>query len=161
MFVLFVRLAVLLIFTYLAARYDRRSRKIPNNLILYGMITGLLLSLSLKEFLLKLLGILFLYFFGMLRLMGMGDLKLWMVIVCVVQFTDSCIIILVAEIFLILYALSKDTDETVMVIKLSFWQIFTLHKIGRFQQKGYAFAPFIFASALLYSVIKMGRALLL
>lgn len=160
MFYLMIRSAVLVIVTFLAAYQDWKHYKIPNELLAIGGAIGFAFSTSLEEVLYKALGIIFLYFFGMLRLMGMGDLKLWMVIVSFIRFTDSCIIIALAALFLIFYALIRDTKEARKVIHLSIWEITHLKKVQAFEQKGYAFAPFVFVTTILYVSTVIGRVMI-
>ena len=95
--------AWILLFAFLAmaSAADIRFRRIPNGLVFPGMAAGFLLTWSgFPDFGWKLLMILFLYFFGMLGLMGMGDLKLWMMEAAFVGAARSTLSVLFASLFL-------------------------------------------------------------
>jgi len=152
------KLMLLLAITWCAAYSDIQWKRIPNELILFGISLGLLYSNSLKEVGFKVLAILFLFFFGMLGLMGYGDIKLWMVISCFVGFKNSCYIIVIAAILLIFYAAITSWNETKNIVKITVFNVTQRGIIGCLgnktkivNQKAYAFAPFVFTSLTIIS----------
>nr|WP_303183310.1 prepilin peptidase [Lachnoclostridium phocaeense] len=153
--------AVLILFTLFAALYDRRSFRIPNQVVFPGMLAGLLLSDSLPELGLKLLALAALYLFGMTRLMEAGDLKLWMMVSCIIGFTDSCLIILFANLFLILKIYVEKPVETACLLKTVFVQLYSLKRMAIAKEKGYAFAPYVFCVTFVYVLIQIVRLMFL
>ena len=149
---------ILLSVTGVAAYCDAREKKIPNWLTFSGMAVGFLFSHSMYEAARKAAGILFLFAFGTFRLMGFGDLKLWMCISCLLGFGDSCIIILGGELFLIGHALMERTGRRVLWISVR--DVIMTGRVRIFEQQGYAFAPYVVLSALLYSTYEIGVILL-
>lgn len=134
----------------LAALFDIKTRKIPNELFCIGIISGFLLFP--QGMLGKVLGLLFVFGFGYLRLMGMGDIKLWMVIIMFTGFTLSCFIIAGAALLFILYSVCKN-PAIVRDIHALFQHFILAHKIGNIDEKGMPFAPFILISALILKVV--------
>ena len=144
-------LLLLLILT-IAAACDVKTRMIPNELILCGLITGAIFS-PVGIFT-KLFGLLFLFFFGMLHLMGMGDIKLWIVILFYHGFANSCFIVAVAALLLILYAIWKNPSIT-KDISVFFQYFLYTKKIGSIEEDGFPFAPFLLASTVLFGIWKV------
>ena len=143
---------LLIVLSGVAAVFDLEYRKIPNLVIATGIFCGLVLCQEPKTILIRCIGIVFVFLFGMFQLMGMGDLKLWMAIVAFVGFSRSCFIIVGAAILLLGYAWffvpgSKQT------IKLTLRQL-SLKNVQVFEQKEFPFAPFIFASCVLYGILR-------
>ena len=95
---------LLIVLSGVAAVFDLEYRKIPNLVIATGIFCGLFLCQEPKTILIRCIGIVFVFLFGMFQLMGMGDLKLWMAIVAFVGFSRSCFIIVGAAILLLGYA---------------------------------------------------------
>ena len=107
-------------------------------------------SQSFIELFLKTIAFIFLYFFGMLRLMGLGDLKLWIVISSFVGFKDSCWIMVVAAILLILYGWIRNRTETEIIFRHLLISLESHNRPELIDQTAYAFAPFVLAAAVLY-----------
>lgn len=145
-----IRISVFITLLLLCVFYDISERKIPNTLLGAGILMGLLSSQSLTELFWKILAIFFLFFFGMLRLMGMGDLKLWMFLNSFVGFQDSCWIIIIAALLLILFGGIKNRTETVLIFRHILISIQLRKKPEIIEQTTYAFAPFVLAAAVLY-----------
>ena len=142
---------LLLLVLAIASACDIKTRKIPNGLILTGLVTGVLFSPV--GILTKLFGVLFLFFFGMLHL-GMGDIKLWMVILLYLGFANSCFIVATAALLLILYAIWKNPSIT-KDISVFFQYFLYTKKIGSIEEDGFPFAPFLLASTVLFGIWKV------
>lgn len=143
---------LLLLVLAIASACDIKTRKIPNGLILTGLVTGVLFSPV--GILTKLFGVLFLFFFGMLHLMGMGDIKLWMVILLYLGFANSCFVVATAALLLILYAIWKKPSIT-KDISVFFQYFLYTKKIGSIEEDGFPFAPFLLASTVLFGIWKV------
>ena len=144
---------LLLLVLAIASACDIKTRKIPNGLILTGLVTGVLFSPV--GILTKLFGVFFLFFFGMLHLMGMGDIKLlWMVILLYLGFANSCFIVATAALLLILYAIWKNPSIT-KDISVFFQYFLYTKKIGSIEEDGFPFAPFLLASTVLFGIWKV------
>ena len=112
---LMLTLTVLLI----SACTDVRDRKVPNEVTFAGMATGLILAaaVSPKEAGIRFLCLIFLFFFGMLRLMGMGDLKLCMAVTALRGPEEASLTLLFGAFMLLVYCLFTDAKNTVLMMK--------------------------------------------
>lgn len=140
-------LALLLLILMAAAYTDIRSHKIPNKLILVGMIIGLTYEPSFHGLIGKTAVLLVLFFFGMTGLMGAGDIKLLMVISLFVDVTRFLMILAVAFMLLIIYGLVRYPESRMefrLMIKGLFLRICPDTKKGR----AIPLAPFLLASYL-------------
>lgn len=133
----FVALAV-------AAYFDIKSFRIPNKLTFPVMTVGLILSvfLSPAETLRRAAAIILLFFFGMLHLMGMGDLKLCMAITALRGWQEMLYMILGACVSMLLYCVLKNPKKSFYEIKAAFICMFwRMPPIGGGQQ--YPFSVFL------------------
>lgn len=145
-----VKNIVLVLLLFICSIYDLKERRIPNDILGVGILFGFLSSGSLIEILWKIVALLFLFFFGMLRIMGMGDLKLWMFLSTYVGFMDSFVIMVAAAILLILYGWLKNKKETTLIFRHLLISFKTKRKPQVIEQTSYAFAPFILTATLFY-----------
>ena len=153
------RYTVLLAVCVLTAAWDIKKGRIPNTVVLAGVILGFVFRFSIDEWLSILAGLIFIFFFGMLGLMGMGDIKLWMAVMALSNFSASCFIIAGAAALFILYRLLKDRKNAVQVCRLAVESLLANRKIIKFEQKGYPFAPYVLVSCLMYCLIQLGGLL--
>lgn len=151
-FYMILKTAVLLILSLIAAVYDHKTLKIPNWIPFSGIIIGGCLCESFTGLTYSLLGVLFIFIFGMFGFMGMGDLKLWMMITMLVGFTAGCFIIASAAVLLILDKLLKERKTALKTLKLSISSLLLNKKVIEFEQKGYAFAPYLCTACFGYAV---------
>ena len=130
---------------------DYFYRKIPNWLICLGLIIGWLFSTcSIPE---RILSLLALFIIGMFGLMGMGDIKLWMVIALFLGFIDSCYLMGLAALLLILHQFIKNWKNTMNILTISLKDFWLTKKIRIFDQISYAFSPYILISFVILQVI--------
>lgn len=90
---MYIRCILCLFFLFFAVVEDVQYRRIPNEVVLCGAAAGFLTCGSLYTFLWRILALLFLFCLGYFRIMGMGDLKLWMMITIFTGLRNSCFII--------------------------------------------------------------------
>ena len=69
----------LIIVLLIAAICDIKYKKIPNWLICIGLTIGLISPWTMCSYKEKIFSIVLIFFVGMWKLMGMGDIKLWTV----------------------------------------------------------------------------------
>ncbi len=105
---------------------DIRTMKIPNRIVLMGAIAGIFIT-ALSDGRMALassaLELFFIFFFGTLGIMGMGDIKLWMMVTTFLPLKYSAAGVSIGAAFLIAYGLIRDRRYI--------------------PQKGYPFAPFM------------------
>ena len=82
--------------------------------------------------------------------MGMGDLKLWMMITIFTGLRTSCFIMVFAAIFLCIYAFFKNRDEAMLIFKHIQTSFLTGKKPILMEQSGYAFSPFMLAATVFF-----------
>lgn len=142
---------LLFLILVIAAIWDYFYRKIPNWLICLGLIIGWLFSTcSIPE---RILSLLALFIIGMFGLMGMGDIKLWMVIALFLGFIDSCYVMGLAALLLILHQFIKNWKNTMNILTISLKDFWLTKKIRIFDQISYAFSPYILISFVILQVI--------
>ncbi len=142
---------LLFLILVIAAIWDYFYRKIPNWLICLGLIIGWLFSTcSIPE---RILSLLALFIIGMFGLMGMGDIKLWMVIALFLGFIDSCYLMGLAALLLILHQFIKNWKNTMNILTISLKDFWLTKKIRIFDQISYAFSPYILISFVILQVI--------
>lgn len=121
-----VRLMTLAAFMTAASIEDIRTMKIPNRIVLTGAMAGIFITalsggrMALAYVALELF---FIFLFGTLGIMGMGDLKLWMMATTFIPLKHSAAGVSIGAAFLIAYGLIRDRRYI--------------------PQKGYPFAPFM------------------
>lgn len=142
---------LLFLILVIAAIWDYFYRKIPNWLICHGLIIGWLFSTcSIPE---RILSLLALFIIGMFGLMGMGDIKLWIVIALFLGFIDSCYLMGLAALLLILHQFIKNWKNTMNILTISLKDFWLTKKIRIFDQISYAFSPYILISFVILQVI--------
>lgn len=137
--------SLLLTIVACAAGSDIVTHKIPNELIVLGLICGFWMGFTnWSQFGWKWLGIFVVFGLGSMGLMGLGDIKLWMVLVAFLGFKRTLLPIGGAAILFIVYVILKDRTEFTRIFKEMGKQTI----IRQYQlipnQQSYPFAPFIF-----------------
>ena len=94
-----------------------------------------------------------LFIIGMFGLMGMGDIKLWIVIALFLGFIDSCYLMGLAALLLILHQFIKNWKNTMNILTISLKDFWLTKKIRIFDQISYAFSPYILISFVILQVI--------
>lgn len=114
--------SILLIGTSVTASYfDIKTRKIPNWLCFSSIAIGLFLSRSFTSFVWHMFTLLFLFALSAFRLMGHGDMKLWMAISTYVNFEGTMYIMIIAAVMMIIYAICTSTKSSFNVIKTFYY----------------------------------------
>lgn len=149
----------LIVFVMIASAEDLQTRKIPNILILYGILVSLLFDVclypqSLQIILLKTMSLILIFFFGMFRLLGLGDIKLWMVITCFLGIIQSSLIICISAVLLILWQFITNRSTRGLIF-LFVMQTIQRQKLKLIEQNGYAFAPYIAIVTTVFCILNM------
>jgi len=144
----------------IASYTDIKYMKIPNILFYIGIILCLLfdfifIPISYKEIIAKAVFIIILFFFGSLKLMGIGDIKLWMVITGILGIKESCLIIITALLMFIIYGLINDYSNNIKIVILSIIQFANKEKAQIDNQKAYPFAPFMAIPTILVCIVEI------
>ncbi len=143
------RYFVILVVIAVAAWIDYKTGKIPNWLCITGVVLAIIFRHTPLAIFWMAISIVFLFFFGMLHLIGMGDIKLWMVLSCFLGFWPSCLVMLISEIIFIFRRIMGDAKHSSFVIKTLFTQL-RLRSFTVMDDRSYAFAPYLFIGTLLY-----------
>lgn len=156
---LYIKLISIILIMLIASYTDIKYMKIPNILFFTGIILCLLydfvfMPISYKEIIAKAVFIIALFFFGSLRLMGIGDIKLWMVITGILGIKESLLIIIIALLMFIIYGLIKDYSDNIKVVVLSITQLKNKEKVRIDNQKAYPFAPFMAIPTILVCIVE-------
>ena len=144
---------ILAVILFVASVCDWKYHKIPNWLFCIGLLIGFISPFSMCSYAEKIISFILLFFVGMLRLMGMGDIKLWTVIAVFIGLKNSLYVLGIAAVLLIFHQLLANGKETMSILIFSLKDILLKKKIEFFEQKGYPFAPYIFASYILLTIL--------
>ena len=131
------------VFLIVVAVIDAKTSKIPNKIVIPVLIFGLLGAKDIVDLLFKIGSVFLILIIGYTRIMGMGDLKLWMCMAVYIGLLDSIYAIGIAAAVFVLYYLIAEHKETVKTLKLFKNQILYEKKIVKFEQKSYPFGPFM------------------
>lgn len=128
-----------------AAYSDVKSRRIPNNLTFPVMGIGLLLAgfPFRAEAYIRIAGWLVLYMVGRARLMGMGDLKLCMAVLCMRGIHDTWVMFVSGLLIMTCYCFITDRENTIYAFKNVYNMIFYHGKLVIQSTKKYPFAVFL------------------
>lgn len=153
---LYIKLGFLLILLGIAAIKDYKTNKIPNYIFIVGLLSALIFDLflnpiPLKNIFIKGMWLVVIFLFGALRLLGIGDIKLWMVISSYIGFVKSAVVIFLSSFLLIIVNVIKDRENFKLVF-LTFSQIINKQEIKIVEQKAYPLAPYILLSSLIMCV---------
>ena len=136
----------LIIILFIANIWDLEYHKIPNCLIYIGFTIGFVSPWTMCSYKEKIFSIILIFFIGMLKLMGMGDIKLWTVMAMYIGLIKSCYVMGLAAFLLILHQLIRNRKETLKILSLTVKEIFFTRKLHFFEQKSYPFSPYIYTS---------------
>lgn len=140
-------LSFMLVLTILliSACTDMSDRRVPNAVTFGGMATGLILVAlnSPKEAGIRFLCLIFLFFFGTLRLMGMGDLKLCMAVTALRGMQEGSLTLLFGALLMIVYCLLTDSKNTALTLKDTVVFFTTGNPIPKRSDRLYPFAAFL------------------
>lgn len=136
---------------------DMKTRKISKYIFYIGILSALIFDLfifpiSIKNVIIKSIWMVIIFLFGALRLLGIGDIKIWMIITAYMGIITSSIIVVISCILLIVVNVIKDSSNLKLVF-LTFSQLANKQKIVIVEQKAYAFIPYMTFSTLLVSVV--------
>lgn len=138
-------LAALLILG-VSAYYDSNTMKIPNQVTFPAILAGLVYSLIFfhtGSFFSRLAAIAVLFFFGMLDLMGMGDLKLCMAVTAWAGWKHTLFMVLFASLFMLLYCAMEDRAKTWKEIKATILKLVYRIPVNGRNGKCYPFSVFL------------------
>lgn len=141
----YVTLALTTILLLLASINDILYYKVPNKITFPAMIIGLLLCgfpFTVKSYY-RLTWLFIFFFIGMFRIMGMGDLKLCMAVLCLRGPMETAIMMFVGSVLLFIYCLLSDKEETLDFLK-SLLNNFLYHTgVLKLSNNVYPFALFL------------------
>lgn len=143
---------IFLIFLTIAAVVDAKTSKIKNVIVVPMLLIGILSFSNTADLLFKIGSIIFILIIGYTRIMGMGDLKLWMGMAVYMGLLDSIYAIGAAAALFILFYLITDYKESVKILRIFKNQVLYEKKIERFEQKAHPFGPFMAVGSLVIMV---------
>lgn len=152
-----------LIIVLIAAVFDCKTKKIPNCLILAGLITGVIMNIvykaTLTDIFVKIAVMIIILIFGSFRLLGMGDIKLWLVMTLLIGGIYSSVIICSGSIILIIYAVIKDKGEAFKMVFISAYDAVSNKRVNKdikeIGGKGYPLAVFLIMPTAVITIVKI------
>lgn len=134
-----------------AATTDLLSLKVPNKLTFPAMLIGLLLCgfPFSKESYIRLLWCVLFFFIGYFRIMGMGDLKLCMAVLCIRGIDETWKMMLFGACTMFIYCMFAEPEQTKLYVRSFFrsflchtkfiWRSDTVYPFALFLALGYGF----------------------
>lgn len=152
-----IKSIVLITILIIAAIVDVKTMKIPNILILVGLIAGVILNIltiKLSDWILIVIGTIVILIFGFFRLLGMGDIKLWLVINLFEGLKFSAFSVFIASVLLVVVQSIKDPEN----FKLAFLatnQLATGQKVVVTDNSPkFAFSPYLLVAVCVLTIIR-------
>lgn len=158
---MFIKMYLLILISFGAAMTDLKTKKIPNFIFVFGMASALLFDLLIfpipvKKILIKGFCIALIFCFGMFRLLGIGDIKLWMILAAYLGFLKSCIAVGIGLVlFIIIHTIGNRDNQKIML--RAFLQLATEKRIMVSGENGYPLAPCVFIPTLIIAVLSVFR----
>lgn len=159
---MYLRYIFTIIFIITVGIIDKKTSKIPNLLILIGIIMSFIFNflidkLSLFENCLRIAICILVFFVGMLKILGGGDIKLWMVLNLLIGSVESAVSIMIASILIIIFAVCSDKGNMLKVY-ISMLKVknkdFSVD-VDKKTEKGYPLALFLILPVMIISILKM------
>lgn len=128
-----------------ASACDIKDRIIPNVLTLPMIPIGLFLSgfpltwESIERF----VWVIVFFLIGYIRIMGMGDLKLIMAVICLRGIQETSAMFFVGTLLLFVYCLATETETTIRSFKDLYYMFFYHTGMIQRSSKKYPFAAFL------------------
>ena len=146
------RIVFLLTLSTCFAITDYLYKKIPNLLIIVGLMGGILFNfwidpLPTSEHIMRSIMVVVIIGVGFFRLLGMGDIKFWIVLNVLTGALASSIIVFVTAFLVVLYALIIDKKLAEIVVT-------TRYRIS-LSNKAYPFTTFMLLPVVVYSVLTL------
>lgn len=129
----------------ISAYTDYTRRLVLNKLTFPCMGIGLLMCAFVSPFDagVRLIWMILFFFFGMLKIMGLGDLKLCMALIALRGIMETSYTLLFGVLLLFLYCLMTEPKTTVLVLKDTAMFFFSGKSIQKRSNKTYPFALFL------------------
>lgn len=151
----YISLSLSLVILIISAITDTKKGKIYNKVTMPAIAIGIILSfiVSLKTGLIAILSLIALFFLGMTKLFGMGDLKLLMALSSLLGIISSAIIfILSCLVFAIAVFFFKGAS---FLAQWTIWKEKIKDKtIRKLSKEKIRFAPYILAGFIVFEVVK-------
>ena len=144
---------VLLGLLCVATVFDLRTKRIPNPLILTGMVLGFLRMPSIRAGVMAVLFLILLFLVSMLHLIGHGDTKLWMVVSLFLGAWNICLVMLLALGLFLLFGFVKFRKKALHAYRSSFLFLRLQRRDGSYTGTAIPFAPFLLAGYLLFLLL--------
>lgn len=129
---------------FIAGMCDKETLKIPNSLILIGLLVGFLYQPSISNIGIKVFSIIFFFWFSMLEMIGYGDIKIIMVISSFLGFSNSVIVMFLSAVFSIIYSIQIYKERAVFYLNKYAMNLIMKQEYTDGSDIILPFAPFIF-----------------
>lgn len=151
-----------IIFSITVAIFDKTTKKIPNWLILIGMVSGLVFNIlikpiSIKEWVIRGIFLIIIFLFGMRRLIGGGDIKLWMTLNILIGAVYSSLSLAIGSVIIIIVALFTDFKGNAPTVFLSLNNIAITKRINTViaTSKGYPLGFYVMIPVILFCLLEL------
>jgi len=160
-YMIYIKTMLLVAFLVSASAYDVETRKIPNRLVLAGLIVGALTNAtSLKSFFLAFIPVIILFLLaicGLMFILGSGDIKVLMVMFLFTGVTETLMSLFIACVLFIIFSLIKNKNAAAIMLS-------KLPLIGKTENAdinaAYPFCPFLLSGYMIYLGVMAFEALI-
>lgn len=150
-----IKIVTLFILFILASISDIKTQKIPNALFIMGILSGIIFDVmyprQITDIVASYVGMIVIFLIGSFRLIGMGDIKMWMVLTVYDGITKSSCIFLLATLSFIVVQLLIDPQKMKLMIS-GFYQAVKYKKIEVTNYHKYEFIPYVTFFVIMYEI---------
>lgn len=147
-----MNIIILVLIAAVCGVYDQKYHKIPNFLTFSGITYGLLCCKQ-ENWKITVTVLIILFLIGLLGVAGMGDIKLWMMTMCMVGLTGLIVIILVSEVLFIIDQYRTKKEQTKDTIKAMFFDVFTHKRFVVYEQEKTPYGMYFFIGSVMYLLL--------
>lgn len=151
-----IKIIMLPVLFILASISDIKTQKIPNALFIMGVLSGIIFDVmyprQITDMVASYGGMIVIFLIGSFRLIGMGDIKMWMVLTIYEGITKSSCIFLLATLFFIVVQLLMNPKNLKLMIS-GIYQAVKYKKIKITNHNKYAFIPYVTFFVIMYEIV--------
>lgn len=151
-----IKIIMLPVLFILASISDIKTQKIPNALFIMGILSGIIFDVmyprQITDMVASYGGMIVIFLIGSFRLIGMGDIKMWMVLTVYEGITKSSCIFLLATLFFIVVQLLINPQNLKLMLS-GIYQAVKYKKIEITNHNKYEFIPYVTFFVIMYEIV--------
>lgn len=153
---------VTIILAITLAIFDKTTGKLPNYIMLIGLISGIVFNviinpISVVEWIIRGVMLIIIFLFGMKRWLGGGDIKMWMVLNIMIGAVYSSLALAIGSVLIIIVALISDFKGNAPTVFLSINNVALTKRVNTVitTSKGYPLAFYIMFPVIIFCLLEL------